>query len=481
MRDMSGLEDFLSSFKPAVELLRRLSARGEQIRIVTHSDADGIAAGGALTLMALRLGIPFKTSCEKRFSERLVEEIASEQPPLVIFSDVGSGYLDLIEGHLGDMDVIVLDHHKPIKAEAEGVVHINPLLHGLDAAREVSAAGLAYLLAEMLDGGNRDLSILGIVGALGDQQDKGERRSLLGLNTRIEGSAKEAGLLETRVDLIFYGYETRPLAKAIAYTTTPFIPGLSGQEDNCVAFLKEVGIELKSSGRWRALRDLSEKEKRTLFSSLSKHLVHEGCSAEMVHELIGTIYTIEGEEGGTPMRDGREYASLLNACARMERPGLGLSICIGDRGPALKEAAETLDLYRRRIAEYLDLVGEEGRIEELKNIYVLRGKDEIDDRLIGVVASILLSTGILKTPKPIVAWAISDDGLLKVSARATEAMARRGIHLGGVMMEAAERFKGRGGGHDIAAGAYIPEELEEGFIELVDELVGRQRCGGGEA
>jgi len=47
-------------------------------------------------------------------------------------------------------------------------------------------------------------------------------------------------------------------------------------------------------------------------------------------------------------------------------------------------------------------------------------------------------------------------------------------------MEAAEKFQGRGGGHDIAAGAYLPEELEPGFIELVDKLIGEQRHGGGE-
>ena len=113
---MNSLESFLSSFKPAVELLRRHAERGDQIRIVSHSDADGIAAGGALTLMALRLGAPFKTSCEKRFHQGLVEELASEEPPLIIFSDIGSGYLDLIEQHLRGIDVIVLDHHKPIKA-----------------------------------------------------------------------------------------------------------------------------------------------------------------------------------------------------------------------------------------------------------------------------------------------------------------------------------------------------------------------------
>jgi len=122
----------------------------------------------------------------------------------------------------------------------------------------------------------------------------------------------------------------------------------------------------------------------------------------------------------------------------MERPGLGLAICLGDRDAAMKEAEDTLDDYRRRIAECLDWVREGGRIEEKENIYALPAEAEIDNRIIGVVASILLSTGILKKPKPIIAWARADEGLIKV-------------------------------------GAYIPDGQEKGFLELVDDLVGKQR------
>ncbi|KON29507.1 hypothetical protein AC482_06355 [miscellaneous Crenarchaeota group-15 archaeon DG-45] len=448
---------------------------GGIVRIVTHSDADGIAAGGILSRAMGRLGAGFKTTCEKRVDERVMAAVASEGPRLVVFSDLGSGYLDMIAEHLRASDVIVLDHHLPVKAEAPNVVHVNPLLHGLDGARGVSGAGIAYLFSRLIDEGNVDLSPLGVVGALADQQDKGEKKTLLGLNCRIEGDAKEAGLLETRVDLIFYGYETRPLARALAYTTTPFIPGLSGREDRCLAFLRDDGIELKRGGRWRALRDLSEEEKRALFSALSKHLIHEGCEAEAVYDLLGTIYTLTREEAWTPMRDGREYASLLNACARMERPSLGLAACLGDRDAAMREAEGTLEEYRRRIAECLDWVREDGRIEEMANIYALPAAGNIDDRIIGVVASILLSTGILKKPKPIVAWAQAEEGLVKVSARGTEEMARGGVDLGSVMMEAAEGLGGRGGGHDIAAGAFLPEEGARGFLELVDRLVGAQR------
>jgi RecJ-like exonuclease len=442
--------------------------------MVTHNDADGVAAGGILSQTVRRLGAPFKTTCEKRVDEKMVRAVAKGRPPLVIFSDMGSGYLDMFNEHLSGSDVIVLDHHLPLEAETQKIIHVNPLLHGLDGARGISGAGVSYFFAKAVDETNVNLSPLGVVGALADQQDKGKKKSLLGLNRLIEADAKEAGLLETHVDIIFYGYETRPIARACAYTTTPFIPGLSGREDRCLAFLKEAGIELKNEERWRALRDLTEEEKRTLFSALSNHMIYEGCEPEAVHDLMGTIYTLKGEESWTPLRDGREFASLLNACARMGRPSLGLGICMGDRDEAMKEASETLDGYRRKIGECLDWVREGDRIQELERIYTLVTQGDIDERIIGVVASILLSTGILKHYKPIVASAQADEGLIKISARATEAMAKAGLDLGNVMMKAAESFEGRGGGHDIAAGAFLPEEKKEDFLVMVDRLVGEQ-------
>lgn len=471
-----GLErQFLDSIEVAAELYEQHVERGDPVMIVSHSDADGIAAGGILSLTSLRSGIPFKTTCGVRLDEEILKGISEEKALLIIFSDIGSSYLDIIAKHLSGSDVIILDHHPPIEAEEDRIVHINPVSHGLDGSRGISGAGVAYLLSRRIDDENIALSPLGVVGALADQQDKGEGKSLLGLNRRIEEEAREAGLLETRTDITLYGYETRPLYRALAYTTNPYIPGLSGREDKCLAFLKELGIELKREGRWRALRDLTEEEKRSLFSALSQHMIQEQCSVEAIHELIGKVYIFKKEEAWTPMRDGREYASLLNACARMERPSLGIAICLGDRGSAVEEAEATLNEYRRRIAEYLDLVRERASIVEMENIYTLSAQGEIDDRIIGVVASILISTGILKKKMPIVALAKAEGGLLKVSGRLTDELAMEGINLGKVMMEAAERFNGRGGGHDIAAGAFIQEIYEEEFIRLVNRLVGEQR------
>ena len=467
---MDQADQFSSSFEPAVILLRQHVDEGHILRVVTHNDADGVASGGILSRMALRMGAHFRTTCEKRLDEATVKAIAEERPRLVVFSDFGSGYLDLIARHLNGVDTIILDHHLPVGIAPEELVHVNPMLHGIDGARDIAASGISYTLAKRIDEANRDLSTLGIVGALGDQQDKGPKKTLTGLNTLIEREAEEAGLLQRRVDLIFYGYETRPVAKALAYTMSPFIPGFSGVEDRCVAFLNSIGVELKTGDRLKALRDLSDEEKRTIFSSLSSHMVSQGCDSKTVHDLIGTVYTFKAEEPSTPLRDGREYSSLLNACARMGRAGVGLSICLGDRGEAVKEAEATVDEYRRKIGGYLDWVRQGDHLREMDAIYVLRAGSEIDDTIVGVVSSILLNQGIVKD-KPIVASASSDDGTVKISARGTEEIAARGLHLGRVLQEAAVAFKGAGGGHDIAAGAYLPAEGEAEFMVRVNELV----------
>ena len=56
-------------------MLRRHVDEGNTIRIVTHNDADGVAAGGILSQTVRRLGTPFKTTCEKRVDEKMVRAV----------------------------------------------------------------------------------------------------------------------------------------------------------------------------------------------------------------------------------------------------------------------------------------------------------------------------------------------------------------------------------------------------------------------
>ena len=164
-------QDFFKSFQPAVSVFEKHIERGSLIRLVTHNDADGLSSGAIMTLIALRKKARFKISSEKKLDEKLLLRVKEEHPDLVVFSDFGSGYLDLIAENLSQ-DVIVLDHHLSMEHKSENIVHINPMLHEIDGAREIAASGVCYFLAKALDPENIDLACLGLLGALGDQQDK---------------------------------------------------------------------------------------------------------------------------------------------------------------------------------------------------------------------------------------------------------------------------------------------------------------------
>jgi RecJ-like exonuclease len=63
---------------------------------------------------------------------------------------------------------------------------------------------------------------------------------------------------------------------------------------------------------------------------------------------------------------------------------------------------------------------------------------------------------------------------VKVSARGTPGLTRRGLDLSAVMREAAAAVGGEGGGHDVAAGATVPADTEAEFVAVADRLVGEQ-------
>jgi RecJ-like exonuclease len=469
---------FLSSADQAARTISETAKEGGFIQAFSHLDADGVAAGGIVAKVLSRLDARFRLRITQWIDEKIVGEILADKPELVVLSDFGSGYIDVLNENLANARIVILDHHQVEGKESPDTVHVNPHLHGIDGARDVSGSGIAYFVAKAVDKVNVDLSPVAVVGALGDLQDKYDQRMLGGLNERIVKDGVDAGLLTVDKDLIFFGRETRPIHRTLASTTSPFIPGISGDENSSYAFLKSVEIEAKQGEKWRALRDLSEDEKRRLCSGLADYLLSKGLHYEVTN-LIGHVYVLNKEEPWTPLRDAREFGVVLNATGRMDRPSLGVAICMGDRGSALEAANKVLEEYRRTINKYLGWVMEKPeRMKELSNIYVVRGDDFIDDKIVGAISTIL-SSSLPNPEKPLIAYAnVEEEGLAKFSARTIDIVINRGVNLGDVMQKAAEKLGGNGGGHNIAAGAQVPLEQVESFIGIVDELVGEQLKAG---
>jgi single-stranded-DNA-specific exonuclease len=473
-----SIDSFLAQAEIASKVILEATPKDTFIHVCSHLDADGIAAAGVIGKTLHRLDAKYRIRITQQLDEKIVNLIAADKPQLVILTDFGSGYLDVLQEKLPSCKVLILDHHQVNGTLGNpNFVQVNPHQFNIDGASDVSGSGIAYFVAKAVDSGNVDLAPVALVGALGDMQDKYDQRKLCSLNEIIVDDGVAAGLLKVEKDLTFFGRETRPIYKMLATTTNPFIPGLSGEEDKALAFLSSLNIPLTKGNRPRALCDLNDDERKRLCTALADHLLSKGLHME-VENLIGYIYILTKEEPNTALRDAREFAVVLNSTGRMNRPSLGIAICMGDRKAALEESNKILEDYRRNINKYLGWVAEKPeRMRELENIYVIYGESFINEKIIGTVSSIIVSS-LANNEKPLIAFAnVEEEAAAKFSGRTTEAAIRKGVNLGDVMRSASEAHGGKGGGHNIAAGAQVPLDELNGFIKDVNELVGKQLKG----
>ncbi len=462
----------------------RLREAENGVVLASHIDADGLTSAAIAATALERAAIPFDTVFEKQLDEEAIAGIAATDVDTVLFTDFGSGQLAPITGYAeGSFTPVIVDHHQPVgpadgpehNGYADTTYHLNPLLEGINGASELSGAGASYLLARALENDttdNRDLAALAVVGAVGDMQaSSGE---LHGANEAIVAEGVDAGVLETATDLALYGKQTRPLPKLLEYATDVQIPGISGNTNGVRRFLSGLDLELEADdGSWRTWASLDATEKQTLASALVKQAVSKGVPAGKIDRLVATSYVLSHEPVGSELRDASEFSTLLNATARYDRADVGLGVCLGNREGALTEARRLLREHRRNLSEGIELVTQEGVTRET-HIQWFDAGDRIRETIVGIVAGMAMGNGGISRNRPILAFAEKNDEELKVSARGTHGLVRQGLDLSAVLGEAAHSVGGDGGGHDIAAGATVPREQKQAFLETADQLVGDQ-------
>ena len=455
--------------------------RAASVHVYAHIDSDGITGSAIASESLTRAGVDHDVSFLKKLDDASLNTIRDENPPVAWFVDFGANLVD----KMGELTAVVTDHHVPAEreiprhlrsdletfAEAQDrVLMLNPHLlgEGSDAA---SGAGTTYLVAKEMDPRNADLAAIAIVGAVADMQER-EARRLAGFNRQILQDGIEAGVLEARKDLRLFGRETRPIHKMLQYANDPWIPRLSGNREACIAFLLELGLEPRVEGRWIAWNELLPSQKRLVASELVRHMLDRGCGWKETERLVGETYTLLREEKGSPLRDAKEFGTLINACGRYDRADVGYRVCRGDRDESLGEAFALLRGHREALVKSLDFIDEVG-ITELSAIQYFHAQDRIRDTVVGIAASMALNAPGANPNLPIVAFAIADDGV-KVSCRGTPELLARGLDLAAVMAHASRAVGGQGGGHKVAAGATIPLGREEEFLALVDRMVAEQ-------
>ena len=443
---------------------------GRNISVITHLDCDGITSGSIVTKSLIRSGAKCTVRTVNEFNKNLVDKMKNDSREFHVITDLGGGFAKELDAGLDD-NWIVVDHHQIPEEEFDNQRVINAWKYGVDGGLEVSAGGMAYLVSNALHKENTDLAWIAVVAALGDRQDQGEKKSFSGINLDIASTAKKNGQVEIDLDILLVGRETRPLPDALAFTSHPFIEGLTWNRDACLSLLKSSGIKLKDGSRWRVPAELTEDEKRTLLQTISKFTTSKNAT-EIMDELVGYTYTLSGEDKRSFLRDAREFSTMLNSCGRIRKAGVGIAICMGDRTKMLEEGENILLEYRTLLRTYMNaLSSERWRVVDNGKYVMVDGEGLVSENMTGAVSS-LLGGSQKNTGKIIILRTNGEDGTIKFSSRKSTGC-KSEVNLGLLMRSCATKVSGVGGGHNAAAGARITKDKLDEFLGCLEENVTR--------
>jgi len=413
--------------------------KANKILIVSHYDCDGLCSAKILSASLEREGKQIEIKITKEISEEVVDEIKRKEKDIVIFSDLGSGYLSMLPK---EEKVIVLDHHTVEEVEIpKNIIHINPVLEG----KELCGAGICYLFAGKLRK-NYDLIDYAIVGSIGDNQlDVGE-------NKKVREEAKRLGRLKIEHGLKIFGHVNRPLHESLKNST--MFP--LNNHSEIVQFLSDLDINLVKNGRLKSYYDLTEEEKRRLTLEIIKERIRNDFGEH--NSVFSEIYLLPHQ----PRRlvDALEFSTILNAFGRLGKYKEAFKVMDGN----LKVLDDVLKEYRRKIADYLSWTTKNlKKFRGFNDALFINAKENVDPNMIGTITSIFINT---YTEKKIVVGLARENESTKISARA-----KKEIDLDRILTEVCKKVGGVGGGHKQAAGGRIPKEKEEEFINYFIEYI----------
>jgi single-stranded-DNA-specific exonuclease len=421
-------------------------SQGKPVRIISHFDTDGVTSASILIKALHRLDVSFSVRIVKSLDAEIIKSELSRQPrETILFSDLASGSFDYFQ----DLEepIFILDHHEPDNSKLnDNIKIINPHLTDDFKSNNCSGAGLCYLFAKELSAENKDLAKLAIIGMVGDRHEA----NLSKINKQIIEDCEE---LEIKRGLVIYP-ATRPLKRTLEYSTSPYIPGVSGKGDGAITLLKEANISLDKS-----LLDLNEDE----MSRLVAGVMSRRAQNEESNDAVGNLYILKFFD---ILEDAREISTLINACSRLGSHDIAISYCLQNE-KAKERALEIYATYRQELVSGLRVAEDMDKIHG-KKFVILNAQDKIKDAIIGTICSMLSSSPSYEEGTVLIGMAYNENKI-KVSARIA---GQEGRNLKELMEKTIVEFKtdhpdslAEVGGHEKAAGCFIEVDKEDHFIE----------------
>ena len=423
-------------------------SENKPLRIISHFDTDGITSAAILAKTFQRLDKKFTIRIVKSLDDEILKEELKRQPKeVIVFSDLASGSLDYFQ-ELTE-PIFILDHHEIDNSKLNDKIKIiNPHISDDPKNNEATGAGMCYLFAKAISDKNQDLSSLAIIGMIGDRHESNVSK----INQQIISDCEN---LELKKGLVIYP-ATRPLRRSLEWSTSPYIPGVTGNGPGTMELLRETGIPYEKS-----LLDLNSDEMSKLITSVIVRRAEHGKQ----EDILGNLYILKFFN---TKEDVREISVLINACSRLGYSDIALSYCLENE----KAKTKALDIYTEYKQELVSGLKTAEKMDKIKGkgFVILNAKDQIKDAIVGTICSMLAGSPTYDNGTILIGMAYNEDKI-KVSARIV-GEARR--NLKEVQEKTVDKLKNQNpetiaevGGHQAAAGCLVEREKEDSFIETL--------------
>lgn len=457
----------------AVKKLKEIFSREGMIRVITHLDTDGLTSAAIFSQHLNKNNQVYWISTVKQLEtemlEQLMQEYQKQKWKALVFLDLGASKLAKIKELAALTNVFIIDHHEIESKAAEfesadsidsdNLFFISPHLYNHE---KISASCLTYMFTKNMDGdsGEKKLAQLAVLGLIGDVLDKNIGKVAQG----ILHDAEESGMQIKKGLTVFSSM--RPVHKALEFSSSIFIPGVTGSSNGALMMLRDLGIEVKTPQGYKTLLDLNKDELSRLITTILLRRVSNGHG----QDVLDNIYLIKISNH---LFDAREVSTMLNACGRLGYSSLALAFLTGSKR-AHDKIEEVYAKYKHYIVKALNWVNSKKKIQG-DGYVIINAKSAIKDTMIGTIVSIVASSYLYDAGTVIVGMAYRKDSKIKVSARIVKDKNKAGgSNLYHILQNIVEMTGGEVGGHVNAAGCLISKEKEAEFLELLEKKLAAQ-------
>lgn len=433
-----GVEKNLESeIKRIAENFKSIS-REKEILVVSHFDTDGITSAAILLKALKRMDFRFSFKIVKSLEKDFIFSLPKDK--IIVFLDLASASFTYIsEANL--FKVFIIDHHEIAWEVPKEIEIINPeLFH----KQKISASGLVYLFCKELDISNKDSAKLAILGMIGDTLEKE-------IDSLNHGILEDADVVRKRGLLVYPS--TRPINRALEFSSNPYIPGVTGDTCGVIELLREVGLS-PENGKYKSLIELTFEEMERLVTSVTLR-----CHIDTQDKIVGDIYLIKIFN---KLEDAREISAKINACSRLGDSYSALLFCL--ENPNVKKRVESIHVkYRQHIVSGLKYFNSCEKISG-NGFVIVNARENVKDTIIGTISSIVSNSQTYCDGTCLIGMSYSGEKNIKVSVRGVGSSNR---NLREILTRVVDEIGGEVGGHESACGATISKENEDDFISLL--------------